>query len=328
MLSPKDIENHVKYIARMGLTVVKLPEDITDNFDSDLFLREQREYINPDPDADKYIPGGFRAYGNGSSYHHPQIRQVREKVYEHLLPIFQAVHGLSDSYIELMADRFARRNKLVPVTAESWHRDATINYKETNINGITNVIYGGWTNLDKTQTQYFSFVPGSHKGVDLKSGFSKISEEEAKMCEKKKKIVIVPPYHCIIFNELLRHEVLKRKQAINAPQFSCRLYHKYRISNTGTSLLGEDYIKEIIHNQSPFNLHEKGLPPMYAKMHIFCWRKQLVEFSENIRPAFKCRTKRGDYIMNRYFGGLRQANLELFPNYTENEVAILLPRKL
>lgn len=328
MLSIEEIKKHKKHINVIGLTVVKLPEEITDNFDDDIFLREQREYLNPDPNADKYVLGGFRAYGNGSSYHHPQIRQVREKVYEYLFPIFQAVHGSSDNYIELMADRFARRNKSVPVSVETWHRDATINYEETNINGVVNVIYGGWTNLDKTQTQYFSFVPRSHKGVNLKTGFSKISEEEANMCENNKKVIVVPPYHCIIFNELLRHEVLKIKPEINTPQFSCRLYHKYRISNTGKSLLGEDYIKDIIYNQSPFNLHEKGLPPMYARMHIFCWRQQLVEFSKNIHPAFKSITKRGDYILNRYFGGLRQAQLELYPDYRENEVAILLPRKL
>jgi hypothetical protein len=333
MLSQNDINKHTKYINRLGLTVIKLPPEITDNFNSDVFLREQKEYLNPDPDEDNYILGGFKAYGNGSSYHHPEVRRIREAVYQQLLPLFQALHGTkehdaSDNYIEMLADRFARRNKSVPVTNESWHRDATINYKETNKKNITNIIYGGWINLDKDQTQYFSFVPGSHKGFELKAGFAKISKEEAELCEDKKRIVTIPPYHCIVFNELLRHEVIKIKHLANAPQFSVRLYHKYRISNAGVSLLGEETIRKIIQDQSPFNLHHNSLPPMYAKMHLICWRQRLVEFSKNIRPVFKSKTNRGDYIVNRSLTGLRQAGLELFPDYTANEIAILLPRRL
>lgn len=341
---PTDIQSHIKYINRLGLTVIGLPKEITDNFNEDLFLREQREFINPDPAEDNFILGGFRAYGNGSSYHHPQIRSIRAAVYEHIVPLFQELYGnkTDNNYIELLPDRFARRNKLVPVTAESWHRDASLPYQDFAKKGITNIIYGGWINLDKTQTQYFSCVPGSHKGVELKTGFAKITKEEAEKCEAKKKIIIIPPYSCIIFNELLRHEVIKIKsqaasQTQSTNQFSCRLYQKYRISNADTSLMGEANIRQTIHDQSPFNMHQNSLPPMYSKMHMICWRQRLVKFSENVHEAFKeqntpnntnANTNKGT-IIKRYFTGLRQAGLEMFPDYDEErEVAMLLPQPL
>jgi hypothetical protein len=329
---PAEIQSHIKYINRLGLTVISLPKEITDNFNEDLFLREQREFINPVPAEDNFILGGFRAYGNGSAYHHPQIRSIRAAVYEHIVPLFQELYG--NNYIELLPDRFARRNKLVPVTAESWHRDSSLPYQDFAKKGITNIIYGGWINLDKTQTQYFSFVPGSHKGVELKTGFAKITKEEAEKCEAKKKIIRIPPYSCIIFNELLRHEVIKIKsqnQSQTTSQFSCRLYQKYRISNAGTSLMGEANIRQTIHDQSPFNMHQNSLPPMYSKMHMICWRQRLVKFSENVHEAFKeqnTNTNKGT-IIKRYFTGLRQAGLEMFPDYDEEkEVAILLPQPL
>lgn len=339
---PIEIQAHIKYINRLGLTVICLPKEITDNFNEDLFLREQREFINPEPAEDNFILGGFRAYGNGSSYHHPQIRSIRVAVYEHIVPLFQEIYGnkTDNNYIELLPDRFARRNKLVPVTAESWHRDASLPYQDFAKKGITNIIYGGWINLDKTQTQYFSFVPGTHKGVELKTGFAKITKEEAEKCETKKKIIRIPPHSCIIFNELLRHEVIKIKdqdQDQTTSQFSCRLYQKYRISNAGTSLMGEECVRQTIHDQSPFNMHQNSLPPMYSKMHLICWRQRLVKFSENVHEAFKetpNKTKANTnankgIIIKRYFTGLRQAGLEMFPDYDEErEIAILLPQPL
>ncbi len=343
-MHPNEIQNHKKYITRIGLTVIPLP---TYDFNEELFLREQREYIDPDPAKDEYILGGFRAYGNGSSYHHPQVRDIRAAVYQYVLPLFRELHGSNNNqdqdqnqnqnqgnYIELLPDRFARRNKLFPVTAETWHRDASVPYEKFAKKGITNIIYGGWINLDKTQTQYFSFVPGSHKDIELKTGFSKITKEEAEICESNKKIIRIPPNSCIIFNELLRHEIIKPNKKDNTqPQFSCRLYQKYRISNSGTSLIGEDCIRQIIHDQSPFNLHENSLPPMYSKMHLICWRQRLVKFSENVHDAFKdfnnINTNNKGTIIKRYFTGLRQAGLELFPDYDEErEIAILLPQSL
>jgi hypothetical protein len=51
-------------------------------------------------------------------------------------------------------------------TAEAWHRD--IIEKSTGNIAPGDIIFGGWVNTSK-HPQAFSYIPGSHLGVDLYS---------------------------------------------------------------------------------------------------------------------------------------------------------------
>lgn len=307
-----------------GITVIPIPSDVIAQFDLNDFLHGQREFKVSNPDT-IYVMGAFGALANPSSQHHPQIRALRSAVYNHMFPIFQS--AFPGKFLELIADRFSIRNQNQPISAESWHRDCSA------IVGPHDLIFGGYLNLDTTQTQYFSCIPGSHKdspdSPDSCKGFAKISKDHAKQLNAKRQIISVPPGHAIIFNELTIHEIAKRKIAL--PK-SYRQYFKWRISTLPVSTIGADIILNALDTQAILPMHSVGdtpIPPMYGKNHIMFWGQRLVDFSLNVHQQFLDKpNKVGNIYVKRFMPSLLQAGIELFPPYTEYERSILLPRRL
>jgi hypothetical protein len=303
-----------------GVVVIPLPEEIVSGFDLARFLNGQKEYKVSNPDT-IFVVGGFGALANPSSQHHEEIRKLRRSVYNYMRPLFAA--KFPGKFLELIPDRFSIRNKNLPITAESWHKDVTAVVEEGEH------IFGGYLNLDANQTQYFSCIPGSHLEPTPGEGFAKLSEANAKQYDSRRIIFNVPPRSTILFDERTTHEIAKRKIVEDK---SYRQYFKWRISKAPKSTLGYDVIKKSIVEQGVFPLHSIGpspLPPMYGKLHALHWSDRLVEFSQNVRDCYlDAPNKKGQILVKRFLPSLLEVGAPLFPDYTEEEISMLYPRAL
>lgn len=303
-----------------GVAVIPLPPNIFEDFDLVEFLCGQREFKISNPST-LFVLGNFGALGNPSSQHHPEIRKLRRAVYNHMFTLFASIYP--GKYLELIPDRFSIRNKNNPVSGESWHQDNSADI------GQNDVIYGGYVNLDETQTQYFSCVIGSHTELPPSEGFAKLSKEKANEYTARRTIIEVPPKCAMVFNEKTVHEIAKRKIKEDK---SYRQYFKWRISEEVVSTLGKDKIMMSVTEQATFPLHAIGkspYPPMYGKMHVIHWGDKINEFSENVHDGFLCApNKKGQVFVERYMKSLCESGCEPFPAYTEEEISMLFSRLL
>lgn len=101
-----------------GVIVIPGPKDIQSSLKT--FLNDQIEFV---PGADLFVMGSFGALGNPSSFHHPDILEIRQKVYDHVRPVFRNTGGFKDKNLEMLFDRFCVRKENTKLTGESWHRD-------------------------------------------------------------------------------------------------------------------------------------------------------------------------------------------------------------
>ena len=304
-----------------GVVVIPLPTEIFDNFNLDAYLHGQREFKVSNPTT-MFVLGAFGALANPSSQHHPEARRLRSAMYSHMCPLFAS--AFAGKYVELIPDRFSIRNQDQPISAESWHQDATAEI------GPNDVIYGGYLNLDERQTQYFSCIPSSHLEPTDGEGFAKMSKENTKAYNARREIIAVPPKCAILFNEKTVHEIARRK--IKETK-SYRQYFKWRISEFPVSTLGHEAVMTAIEDQAPFPLHAIGAtpnPPMYGKMHVIHWGDRIEKFSENIHDAFLCDkpNAKGQVFVQRFMKSLCESGIEPFPAYTEEEREMLFPQLL
>ena len=297
-----------------GVTVTACPDTILTRFQLETFLSEQKEYKISSMDT-LFVMGGFGAFGNPSSFHHPEIRQLRLGVFNHMKPMFAEM--FPEHFIECLPDRFCIRNPGTSLSRESWHRDISSPGSDQ-----TDVIFGGWINLDKDHTQYLSCVPGTHNEHTTGGGFTRISQTDSKEFKKRRERIAVPPGHMLIFNEKTVHEVCPTKQSSR----SFRLFMKYRLSLNQTPLFHDNIT--IAMDQGVFPLSLAQIPPMYGKMHAACWKDRLEEFSLNIRQEF-IDPRNGPYIrVIRFMPSLKDSGLKMFATYTKEELDILVPHRL
>jgi hypothetical protein len=313
---------NLRELLAKGITVIEIPREVLDQFNLENFLNGQREYKVSNPDT-IFVLGAFGALGNPSSQHHPEARKLRVAMYKHMIPLFKEIY--ENKYIEMIPDRFSIRNKSLPVTSESWHRDCSA------LIGESDDIYGGYLNLDERQTQYFSCIPGTHMDTETEDceGFAKLPSEKAKEYDSRREIIRVPPGCAILFNEKIIHEIAKREIE---EQKSYRQYFKWRISSRPVSTFGWKAVLKTVNTQASFPLHNVGdtpFPPMYGKVHIMYWGEKIEEFSKNLKEEFLDRpNKRGRVYVKRVMPSLQEAGIELFPEYTDEECNMLFPQPL
>ena len=301
-----------------GVIVIAFPQDLRDAFQLETYLTEQKEYINSTVDT-VFVMGAFGALGNPSSFHHPQIRQLRLSIFN-FAKLYFATH-FPTYYIECLPDRFCIRLPKTSLSAESWHRDISNVNKTITAGHADDLIFGGWVNLDKEQTQYFSCVPYTHNERTTEGGFSLIKTEDRKHYKERRERIAIPPNHMLIFNEKTVHEVCSSKQTCK----SYRLFMKYRLTKIAEPLFPDNV--KIAQEQGVFPLSIAQTPPIYAKLHAVNWKSRLENFSENIKTEFidgSCSHTR----VKRFMPSLKEANYEMFPDYLDEELDILTPKLL
>lgn len=145
-----DLEGY-EALKRMGVvTIPVIPKneisDIRERFLDTLrnFPEYKRSPDNPDLDSEGnplvYVLGGFAALGNPASFHNSLVRELRQRCYETILPLFQqmiknyANKNLRDNTkFEMLIDRMLYRLISQKPVPESWHRDVMPKKKLFNI---------------------------------------------------------------------------------------------------------------------------------------------------------------------------------------------------
>lgn len=137
------------------------------------------------------VLGGFGAFGNPSSFHHPEVRvfrRMRKKlVFRPVMTSYAKLAFPNDRLLlESLFDRLCVRCEAFnrPV-AEAWHRDIYGADKHklrplprTLPGNSQDLLFGGWTNLDH-RTQSFVGLLATHTSpTSGKAGFAEFSKSE------------------------------------------------------------------------------------------------------------------------------------------------------
>ena len=262
------------------------------------------------------VLGGFGAIGTASSFHHPYIRNLRKYLYNKVSHIFK-----DDSRkLEFIIDRAMYRPSGQSPTSETWHRD------EAPDALLDDTIYGGWYNLDIESDQVFSCIPGTHTEVQGYGGYSKIPKEMKKELDLKKKKIVIPPGHMIIFNENIIHEVNPHKKNYTMT----RLFTGWRLTNSDIPLIPN--IKKILEDQDTVPIKSGQSPTMFSKSHLMFHHKLLENMAENLieECTYKHTFKSGKYKgITKLFPkmispSLKELNI-MYRQYTEEDIKILYP---
>lgn len=316
-------------INQSGVCVIKLPEEFSLHQKVPTIIRGIKEIIDAEkalldlefPITSEHpiqiVLGGFGATGLPSLSHHPEIRDIRVQVYNHMLPYFSK--QFPGRNIEALFDRFSIRRVGTTISGESWHRD--VGFKDQG-----DIIYGGWINLDppESSSQYFSCIPGNILSSTIDQlGFAKFKKEEMIQLEKDFKRtgpIEVKPGSIIIFDQSIAHKISGTK----ANKTSYRLYFGWRITHSSLPICDKT---KIISQQLTPSLPSGQEAYMYSKMHWCNWKNRIQEFSKKFKSDFfDSDPKRSDCIY-RVLPGLVATGLE-FPAYTQEEREIFYPKLL
>ena len=292
---------------RDGILVIKGPKGINDCDPLRCILKESIEFTDL---SGPLVLGGFGAFGHPTSFHHPDIRFIRQYVYDHVKPILS--ENFDHANLELLFDRVSIRRTGTSTSKETWHRDICPVKSEGDI------VLGGWINLDPSGSppQYFSCVPGTHNDPDTGSGFHMI--EDSSEYNKMKVLYTIQPGEIILFNQNLVHEIKSQKSKFD----SKRLYLGWRLTNETKPLFDHS---QVIEDQGVPFIPSGQVPPMYAKLHRVNHKHMVIDFSKRIHPVY---IDPKTQLIYRELKSLKEANLKMWPEYTDKEKRILTPQPL
>jgi hypothetical protein len=266
------------------------------------------------------VLGAFGALGNPASFHNPVVRHIRINMMTRAINLFSpftTLAGCKEKNLEQLIDRMSIRKQGTTLGKETWHRD------QAN-SPLGDMIFGGWVNLDLTNEQRFSCIPGSHlSSIDEReTGFAR----ETQVDESQKRIYQIPPGYCIVFFQNILHEVLPGKVKTD----SIRLYLGWRLTDSTTPLYNHEIA---IRDQGvPSNLPGGGAITMFAPNHLSFHAQNTITWSQNtFKPQCleqKNTLKLGQFtVVHRTMRSLREYNLPLYLEYTQEELSVLQPAK-
>lgn len=269
-------------------------------------------------DQYQFVCGGFSALGNPASFHAPFVRAMRLRAYEKHRELFRDTGRKGHA----LFDRLMVRPVGKSPTAESWHRDITPGLPEGD------TMFGGWINLN-SGPQYLSCVPGSHGHNGDAEGFARLDKGP----RADKVLVEVPGGHMLIFYQNLVHEV--RPQKCREVQY--RLFTPFRLTDRDEPLFASSY-EEAIENQGVPLIPSGQRPAMWpvTNWNYPAQRDALEVFSRRVKdvacePAKRLKNNPEApprRIVHRDMRSLRDLGLPMYPAYTEEDRAILVPRRL
>ncbi len=284
----------------------------------------------------QHVLGGFGAYGNPSSFHHPVVRDLRCAVREEVSePLFRALCAAEpETRLEMLFDRVCvRRKKLGKPTAEAWHRDVFDGplHEEDRL-------FGGWKNCDAegAPPQHFVCVPGTHVGEDADAarrgggGFARIADFAA--FERAGVDVLVPPGHVLLFYQQLVHTVVS-----SAPPAGgmVRLFLGHRTTLGDAPLF--DHAETLAALAVP-KIPSGQRPPMFSPNHFTqnaktqCLRKFGARFDPRVLEHFP-RTKSRAFAYDgvpRFMKPLRAYGMWTGPehDYDARDALVMTPQRL
>lgn len=233
-----------------------------------------RDFKTTDPEYG-FVLGAFGAFGNPASFHSKEIYALRYILFHKLKFLFKNVDP--SRKLEMLFDRLAIRREGASVAGETFHRDTC------SLMSTDDYIYGGWINLDDTETQYFSCVPGTHTCAG-RGGFERIQGDY-----KDTKIKLaVKPKQVLIFNQNIIHEIFKQK----IKKTNIRLYLGWRHTYSNIPLLSDPKdpqknINKVLNDQIVPVLPSGDVPFMYSKQHPGLHRHMVIKITDEIKDFYK-----------------------------------------
>lgn len=368
-----DFEQLASDLRRDGVVVISfLNSEQVSEWNSD-FWKICNEFPEYSIKATKEKPiqrvlGGFGAFGNPGSFHHPLVRKwrkiIKETVSKPLFKEYELQNKGPIRNLELLFDRMGERRKIYKQPmAEAWHRDI-YDAKTFGLRKLSDsdTIFGGWINLNTVsgdkRDQFFVGVKETHKGPDFEQdishgkGFALIPENRH---EYYKQLAIkytgkdksgqpngikVPPGSIVIFPQRLCHSVKSGPQP-NEP--SVRLFLGHRLTLEKVPLF--ENLEDVINRQAVPRIPSGQIPPMYSSNHyshikniLIPWSgvfKDKVLFDRQVESGndkgLKYKTP-GSKI-NRILNSSRaMGSLEefdmKFPEYSREDIEVLMPEVL
>jgi len=225
-----------------------------------------------------FVLGAFGALGNPASFHNVDLYKLRYHLFLKYKKLFNYIDNTR--YLEVLFDRLCIRRQGTTTSKETFHRDTC------SLKTAEDIIYGGWINLDKTTTQYFSCVPGTHNCAG-KGGFEKLEKEEADKAKTMKVKYTINPFDMVIFDQNTVHEIFPQTQKKD----NIRLYLGWRHTKSTEPLFNSRRderfnINQILAKQLVPPLPSGDLPTMYSGNHPGLWRDRIVTLTSEIKPFY------------------------------------------
>lgn len=300
------------------------------------------------------VLGGFKAFGNPSSFHSPVVRDIRRVV----LPVAGRVFAQAYPQpapqalvLEQLLDRVCLRTPGTKIAAKSWHRDITPSHfkfprpdgtvEKTPTKLPSAQVFGGWVNLNKAgeENQQFFFVQGTHKedptGNQLK-GFAPITSEDHPALDKQCQVLTVPPGHLIIFFQHITHKIAPVEY--KAP--SLRLFIGWRVGGPATPFFGKEYTNRVLTNFEVPPLPSGQRSALYSanclsvrNAQTIAWSKRALKSSLLVRKVPGKKSGKAPYtIAPRFLVSLapefRQKYPKFFSPYSAAQLWALKPHSL
>ena len=317
-------------------------------------LHNSPEFIKLDQNAEQprmWTLGGFGALGGfPSAWHAPIFRKLRTEMSNAFTeqvakPFIQTENLEHLNYnIETLPDRPGIRYPSQQPDRETWHRD--ISPRESLFNEH-DIVFGGWANLG-SESQFFSYIPGSHRDANLfelssEPGFAAVKDKQLlKKLDSMKYIQEIKPGEAIAFPQHILHEVLRRP----AKTLNMRQFTGFRLTQSTKPLFNRD-----IRNQGVLLLPSGQTPRNYSRNHgsIFIeklfspipnnkkFKINIQTWSENTFHSKIIETfirKSGNRKGESYkaipstLKSLKELELPLYPDYTHEEIQLITPTKL
>jgi hypothetical protein len=266
-----------------------------------------------------FVAGAFGGLANPSSFFNTQFMAAKLKAYN-LIAAELAKAFPEYTYVSQLMDRAVVRPAGTAPGAEKMHRDIC-----PGSNVEENISFGGFLNCNDRLTQYFSCVPGSHRGfVPGRAGFCLEDAEDTNGL----RLVAVPPGHIILFNQLILHEVLSKKYT----ETLYRLFIGWHLSMLRVPLFGSVYLAGVLDEQRVPLLPSGQKVPCYAQrtqMHPHI----IARFAQHLKDEYVKQhvVKSGEhagkvflYPKERFTTGMA---MRTKMNLTEEQRAMFVPRR-
>jgi len=291
-----------------------------------------------------FVGGGFAALGNPASFHNQFARKLRARIHQHVINmIFKPpLMSHTDLKFEQVIDRMLFRRADQTVSAENWHRD------QAKLATVGDDIFGGWINLDLKDdvknysgNQIFSAAPGTHNEVGNQNhGFKTIKKKDRGKYNKKRKRIVIPPGHILVFYERLVHEVATNNTE-NTKKDRFRLFLGWRLTTESTSIIPD--LPERLTNRKSLLLksgqHARMTPRTYISNHGAkgeAWSQKYIKEGLLYTHTFGKDALKSGYSRNIVHEVINEGIDELvpedelvnFPEYSENEQALYQPNSL
>ena len=292
---------YAKALHRDGVAVVPVLNDATKTKWANRIwsaMDEFPEYLHKGRRTQRVL-GGFGALANPSSFHHPTVQALRNRLKDRFsMPLFRtyaAITGRQQSNLEMLFDRLCVRcHEFGSVGKEAWHRDIYDGAKY----GLRTLppsdeIFGGWINLSD-EDQYLVGIIGSHMTDDAfdaqarGGGFAQLTASQireqrvdARLADQADRsanggrastdsrgYVRVPPGSMVIFFQRLLHSVAGGKQP---PDPQLRLFLGHRLTDDDAPMFPLDHV---IDTGAVPRIPSGQNPPMYSNNHYAFFSKQ------------------------------------------------------